>query len=142
MPYVPCQFSRDEYLEHAQLFEDLKIEDADAELCEFNDDTESLAVELAYTRYRVAKLEQEVQDLRNTTAGQVEPERREMKRILYNASGITSAAGLARELDNIVLLTDADPYLKGPGEKYAGIALELSFDTKDETYEIEIRPDP
>ena len=65
-----------------------------------------------------------------------------MNRILYNASGIISATELARVLDNIIRSTDADPYLKGPGERYAGITLELSLDTNDETYEIEIRPDP
>lgn len=36
MPYIPCQFSRHDYLEHAQLFEDIKIDDAENELCEFN----------------------------------------------------------------------------------------------------------
>jgi len=58
MPYIPCQFSRADYLKHAQLFEAIKIDDAENELCEFNNDAEDLAFELAYMRYRVAKLEQ------------------------------------------------------------------------------------
>lgn len=58
MPYIPCQFSREDYLEHAQLFEAVKIDGAENELCEFNNDAEDLAFELAYMRYRVAKLEQ------------------------------------------------------------------------------------
>lgn len=58
MPYIPCQFSRNDYLENAKLFEDVKIDDAENELCEFNSDAEDLAFELAYMRYRVAKLEQ------------------------------------------------------------------------------------
>lgn len=58
MPYIPCKFNRADYLEHAQLFEDVKIDDAENELCEFNNDAEDLAFELAYMRYRVAKLEQ------------------------------------------------------------------------------------
>ena len=58
MPHIPCQFSRGDYLEHAQLFEAVKIDEAENELCEFNNDAEDIAFELAYTRYRVAKLEQ------------------------------------------------------------------------------------
>lgn len=57
MAYTPCQFDRKSYLDHAQLFEAVKIDDAENELCEFNNDAEGLAFELAYMRYRVAKLE-------------------------------------------------------------------------------------
>jgi hypothetical protein len=51
-------FRRQDYLTHALLFEDGGVDDVEEELSEFNDDAESLAFELAYTRYRVAKLEQ------------------------------------------------------------------------------------
>ena len=63
MPYKPCQFDRKSYLDHASLFESVSIEDVEDELCEFNNDAEDLAFELAYTRYRVAKLEQSIVDL-------------------------------------------------------------------------------
>jgi len=58
MAYKPCNFRRQEYLENAELFEAVNIDTAEYELCEYNDDAEDLAFELAYTRYRVAKLEQ------------------------------------------------------------------------------------
>lgn len=58
MPYIPCQFDRESYLEHAKVFESVELDDAENELCEFNNDAEALAFELAYMRYRVAKLEQ------------------------------------------------------------------------------------
>ena len=57
MPYKPCQFSRRDYLKHANLFESVSIDNVEDELCEFNNDPEDLAYELAYLRYRVAKLE-------------------------------------------------------------------------------------
>ncbi len=56
--YKPCQFSRKDYLEYAEIFEAVKIDDAENELCEFNNDAEDIAFELSYMRYRVAKLEQ------------------------------------------------------------------------------------
>lgn len=58
--WKPCQFNRDEYLEHADLYEAVKIDDATSELCEFNDDAEDLAIELAYMRYRLAKTESDL----------------------------------------------------------------------------------
>ncbi|APG24089.1 hypothetical protein [Syntrophotalea acetylenica] len=58
MPYKPCRFDRKDYLSDAQSFEAGNIANAETELCEFNEDAEDLAFELAYTRYRVAILEQ------------------------------------------------------------------------------------
>lgn len=58
MRYIPCQFDRKSYLEYAKAFESVELDDAENELCEFNNDAEDLAFELAYMRYRVAKLEQ------------------------------------------------------------------------------------
>lgn len=58
MTYKPCNFRRQEYLENAELFEAVNIDTAEYELREYNDDPVDLAFELAYTRYRVAKLEQ------------------------------------------------------------------------------------
>ena len=54
----PCKFDRRDYLDQRDMFENLEIEDADHELCEMNNDAEDLAFELAYTRFRVADLEQ------------------------------------------------------------------------------------
>lgn len=56
-------FNRKEYLELSKDFEKEEIEYVDSELSEFNDDPESLAFELAYTRYFLAKAEQAL-DLR------------------------------------------------------------------------------
>ena len=57
MRYTPCNFDRNEYLAHTEIFESIKIRDVCQELSEFNSDPQDLAFELAYTRYRVAKLE-------------------------------------------------------------------------------------
>ena len=54
------QFKREDYLEHSIVFEDRSLTDADEELCEFNNDPESLASELAYTRYELAKAEKKL----------------------------------------------------------------------------------
>lgn len=58
MPYKPCNFRRQDYLEHREVFDSVKLEDAQEELTEFSDDAEDLAFELAYTRFRVADLEE------------------------------------------------------------------------------------
>jgi len=58
MPYKPCQFRRQDYLEYRDIFDNVQLEDAENELCEMNNDVEDLAFELAYTRFRVADLEQ------------------------------------------------------------------------------------
>jgi hypothetical protein len=63
MSYNPCNFDRNEYLAYSDIFEPLEIIDAAPELSEFNNDAENLAFELAYTRYRVAKLELEIEIL-------------------------------------------------------------------------------
>jgi len=60
----PCQFDREWYLEHAETFENL-LEYPNEELCEFNNDPEDLAFELAYTRYYLARAEREIALLRN-----------------------------------------------------------------------------
>ena len=44
-------------LNHQKVFEQVALDDATDELTEFSEDAEDLAFELAYTRYRVAKLE-------------------------------------------------------------------------------------
>jgi hypothetical protein len=64
MGYKPCQYDREEYLEYAAIFENVELDDADTELCEFNSDPEDLAFELAYTRYYLAKAEREIELLR------------------------------------------------------------------------------
>lgn len=58
MAYNPCDFRRQDYLEYRDVFEKVALEDSENELCEFNEDAVDLAFELAYTRYRVAKLEE------------------------------------------------------------------------------------
>lgn len=57
MAYEPCIFEREEYLQHAEAFESLKIDDVENELTEHNYDITDIAYELAYSRYRLAKLE-------------------------------------------------------------------------------------
>lgn len=59
--FEPCNFSRPEYLASAKEFEALEITDPDTELCQFSDDAEDLAIELAYTRYALAKAEKEIE---------------------------------------------------------------------------------
>ncbi len=65
-----------------------------------------------------------------------------MKRIVARISGVTSAGGLARALKDLMRQIGANPYVMGAGETFAGVALELTYDTDDGVYEIEIRPDP
>jgi hypothetical protein len=59
-------FDRSEYLKNTDVFEDGKLDEADTELCEFNDHIEDIAYELAYTRYALAKAEAQ---LSNTMLG-------------------------------------------------------------------------
>lgn len=63
--YEPCSFDRNEYLDISEKFEKIEIGpiDAETEMCEFNDDIEDLAVELAYTRYALAKAEMKLNKL-------------------------------------------------------------------------------
>lgn len=58
--WKPCQFDRESYLEHKYEFENIEMDDFTYEMTEFNDDPEELAAELAYMRYRVAKLEKAI----------------------------------------------------------------------------------
>jgi len=61
--YQPCDFDRNNYLESEQIFEGEMLDDATEEMTEFNDEPESLAYELAYTRYQLAKVEKERDEL-------------------------------------------------------------------------------
>jgi hypothetical protein len=55
---VMPKFDRKTYLDLGASFETNTLDDVENELSEFNNDAEDLAWELAYTRHRVAKLEQ------------------------------------------------------------------------------------
>jgi len=55
--YIPCNFDRDDYLLNSEVFEKVVLETVENELTEFSEDVEDLAFELAYTRYRLAKME-------------------------------------------------------------------------------------
>ena len=57
MAWKPCDFDRRQYLIDASGFEEKIISDVGSELSEFNEDAEDIAFELAYCRYRIAKLE-------------------------------------------------------------------------------------
>ena len=51
------KFDRQEYLALEEIFEVGQLDDVTKELCEFSDDIEDMAYELAYTRYALAKAE-------------------------------------------------------------------------------------
>ena len=53
-------FDRSEYLCNSDVFETDKLDEVDSELCEFGDDIDDIAYELAYTRYELAKKEAEI----------------------------------------------------------------------------------
>ena len=57
---MKISFSREEYLSVSSVFESESLDDVSSELSEFNDDPEDLAYELSYTRYALAKVEQEL----------------------------------------------------------------------------------
>ena len=57
---MKISFSREEYLALEEIFEVGQLDDVTKELCEFSDDIEDMAYELAYTRYALAKVEQEL----------------------------------------------------------------------------------
>ena len=61
MGYV--NFDRKEYLQYEKEFENTGMECVEQELSEFSNDIESMAFELAYTRYRLAKLESEIEKI-------------------------------------------------------------------------------
>lgn len=63
--YKPCSFDREDYLELADEFEAINMNDASQELTQFGDDAEDLAFELAYTRYALSKKETETAKLKN-----------------------------------------------------------------------------
>jgi hypothetical protein len=66
MTYKPCDFDRSEYLALSEMFEELKLDDVDLEKSEHNYDLEDIAYELAYSRYRIAKLEAGIEKLKST----------------------------------------------------------------------------
>lgn len=57
MTYTPCLFEREVYLQQSEAFENLTLDDVEEELSEHNYDITDIAYELAYSRYRIAKLE-------------------------------------------------------------------------------------
>jgi len=57
-------FRREDYLDESDYFESGDMPDATEELCEFNNNAEDIAYELAYTRYALAKLEREVKGMK------------------------------------------------------------------------------
>jgi len=57
-------FDRSEYLSNKDLFESDDIDYVDSEVCEFNNDVEDMAYELAHTRYALAKAEAQVSNTR------------------------------------------------------------------------------
>lgn len=59
-----CKFERSHYLELSNIFEDKSLDDVVSELDEFYWDIKSLAYELAYSRYCIAKLEAENAELK------------------------------------------------------------------------------
>ena len=54
---MKARFDRQEYLALEEIFEVGQLDDVTKELCEFSDDIEDMAYELAYTRYALAKCE-------------------------------------------------------------------------------------
>ena len=54
---MKARFDRQEYLAFEEIFEVGQLDDVTKELCEFSDDIEDMAYELAYTRYALAKCE-------------------------------------------------------------------------------------
>lgn len=59
MTWKPCDFDRKQYLADAAFYEStaVGIECITEEMSEFNDEADELALELAYSRYRIARLE-------------------------------------------------------------------------------------
>ena len=52
-----CVFERADYLSLSEKFENGTLDDVESELSEHNHDIQDIAYELAYSRYRIAKLE-------------------------------------------------------------------------------------
>ena len=57
MVCTPCNFEREVYLQQSEAFDSLTLDDVEEELIEHNHDITDIAYELAYSRYRIAKLE-------------------------------------------------------------------------------------
>jgi hypothetical protein len=60
---MPLQFDRESYLNEHEIYETRTLNDVGWELSEFNGDPESIAYELAYSRYRIAQLEKTITKL-------------------------------------------------------------------------------
>ena len=61
--YKPVDFNREEYLQYEAEFNDPSQPiDGDNELSEFSWDIEAIAVELAYTRFTLAKAEKKLEE--------------------------------------------------------------------------------
>lgn len=58
------EFNREEYLDCSSEFEEGILNDVEVELSEFSSDAEDLAYELAYTRYWLAKLELQLNQIK------------------------------------------------------------------------------
>ena len=65
---MKARFDRQEYLAFEEIFEVGQLDDVTKELCEFSDDIEDMAYELAYTRYALAKCEARNNALREAVA--------------------------------------------------------------------------
>ena len=65
---MKARFDRQEYLAFEEIFEVGQLDDVTKELCEFSDDIEDMAYELAYTRYALAKCEARNNALRDAVA--------------------------------------------------------------------------
>jgi len=65
---MKARFDRQEYLAFEEVFEAGQLDDVTKELCEFSDDIEDMAYELAYTRYALAKVEARHNALREAVA--------------------------------------------------------------------------
>ena len=60
---MKLKFDRSHYLSNQNVFEERGLEEVDQELCEFNEDVDDIAYELAYTRYALAKAEAKIHNI-------------------------------------------------------------------------------
>lgn len=58
------EFNREDYLDCSSEFEEGTLNDVEVELSEFSSNAEDLAYELAYTRYWLAKLEMQLDNIK------------------------------------------------------------------------------
>ena len=76
---MKARFDRQEYLAFEEIFEVGQLDDVTKELCEFSDDIEDMAYELAYTRYALAKCEARNNALVEAVAWEMAADRVERK---------------------------------------------------------------